>query len=97
MARCQRWDRIYGCFDEIAMEPRIIGDREGLVIVPVGEPDPVLLSAEDMEIISFICTRFKDCSAADISLISHEEEAWQSCNVNRLRIPYDYAFRLKAV
>ena len=93
----ERWDRIYACFDEIVLEPRIIGDREGLVIVPVGEPDTVLLSAEDMKIISFICTRFKDCSAADISRISHEEEAWQSCSSNRLRIPYDYAFKLKAV
>jgi uncharacterized phage-associated protein len=93
----ERWDRIYGCFDEIVLEPRISGDKEGIVIVPVGASTPGLLNAEDLEIISFVCTRFKDSSAADISRISHEEEAWQECNSNRLRIPYEYAFKLKAV
>ena len=93
----ERWDRIYGCFDEIVLEPRIIGDKEGLVIVPTVAPDLTLLSAEDQAIISYICTCFKDCSAADISRISHEEVAWQECSSNRLRIPYSYAFQLKAV
>ena len=93
----ERWDRIYGCFDEIVLEPRIIGDKEGLVIVPTVAPDPTLLSAEDQAIISYICTCFKDCSAADISRISHEEVSWQECSSSRLRIPYSYAFQLKAV
>lgn len=93
----ERWDRIYGCFDEIALEPRIAGDKEGLVIVPVGTPDPTILSAEELATISFICTRFKNHSAAEISQISHTEDAWHDCHTDRLRIPYDYAFRLKAV
>lgn len=93
----ERWDRIYGCFDEIVLEPRIVGDREGLVIVPVEKPAVEFLSTTDLEVISNVCTRFKDCSAADLSRISHEEEAWIDCHENRLRIPYEYAFRLKAV
>lgn len=93
----ERWDRIYGCFDEIVLEPQTIGDKEGLVICPAGTPDTTLLSAEDLEIISLICSRFKDCSASDISRISHEEQAWLACQGGRLRIPYDYAFQLKGV
>ena len=93
----ERWDRIYGCFDEIALEPRIVGDKEGLLVVPVGKPDSALLSAEELEVITFICSRFMNCSAADISLISHKEDAWLDCHSDRRRIPYDYAFRLQAV
>ena len=93
----ERWDRIYGCFDEIALEPRIVGDKEGLLVVPVGKPDFALLSAEELEVITFICSRFMNCSAADISLISHKEDAWLDCHSDRRRIPYDYAFRLQAV
>lgn len=93
----ERWDRIYGCFDEIVLEPRVIGGQEGLVIAPVEDIKGVALSPEQMEVISSVCARFKDCSATDISSVSHQEDAWLDCQAERLRIPYEYAFKLKAV
>lgn len=93
----ERWDRIYGCFEEIVLEPRVVGCREGLAIVPVKDIKGVVLTPEQIEIISLVCDRFKDCSAADISSVSHQEDAWLDCQAERLRIPYEYAFRLKAI
>ena len=93
----ERWDRIYGCFDEVALEPRIIGEREGLVIIPVDMAKEDLLNTAELEVIRFVCSRFKDCSSAELSNISHEEDAWLECQHNRQRIPYEYAFRLKAI
>lgn len=93
----ERWDRIYSCFDEIVLEPRSVGGREGLAIVPVENSGVSLLSSNQLEVISLVCERFKDCSAADISRVSHQEDAWLDCQAERLRIPYEYAFSLKAV
>lgn len=93
----ERWDRIYSCFEEVVLEPRIVGGREGLAIVPMKNVESVVLSPEQMEVISLVCDRFKDCSATDISNISHQEDAWLDCHAEHLRIPYEYAFKLKAV
>ena len=93
----ERWDRIYGCFDEIVLEPRVVGGREGLVIAPVEDIKGVALSPKQMEVISSVCARFKDCSATDISRVSHQEDAWLDCQAEHLRIPYEYAFNLKAI
>lgn len=93
----ERWDRIYSCFDEIVLEPRVLGGREGWVIVPVENLGGAVLNPDQMAVISNVCDRFKDCSAADISNVSHQEEAWIKCQAEHLRIPYDYAFSLKAI
>ena len=93
----ERWDSIYSCFEEVVLEPRIVGGREGLAIVPMKDVESVVLSPEQMEVISLVCERFKDCSATDISNISHQEDAWLDCHAEHLRIPYEYAFKLKAV
>lgn len=93
----ERWDRIYSCFDEVALEPRVVGEREGLVIIPVGKPKESILGTDELEVIRTVCSRFKDYSSTDLSLISHKEDAWRECQQDRLRIPYEYAFKLKAI
>lgn len=93
----ERWDRIYGCFDEIVLEPRIVGEKEGLVIVPTIEHDESVLTSGELEVVELVCRRFKDSSSADISRISHEEDAWKDFQAGHQRIPYEYAFRLKAL
>jgi uncharacterized phage-associated protein len=93
----ERWDRIYSFFDEIVMEPRIIGTREGMVIMHVKNIDNTCLSDDQKGIISSVCERFNNCSSADISHISHLEDAWLNCQAENLRIPYKYAFTLLAI
>lgn len=93
----ERWDRIYSCFDEIVLEPRIAGEKEGLVIVPTIKRDDSILTAEELRVIECVCQRFKDVSSADISRISHEEDAWKDFQSGHRRISYEYAFGLKAL
>ncbi len=93
----ERWDRIYSQFDEFYLEPRINGDKEGMVFVSKGQANLSLLSADELKILDLVCARFERCSAGEISKISHEEPAWIECAPEHKRIPYEYAFKLKAL
>jgi hypothetical protein len=50
-----------------------------------------------MEIIDEVCTRFASVSSAEISRISHEEDAWKKCNGSPDPIPFEFAFGLRAM
>ncbi|MBQ7774115.1 MAG: DUF4065 domain-containing protein [Bacteroidales bacterium] len=93
----ERWDRIYSQFDEVRLEPKVNGDKEGMIFIPEGDADLSFFSAEELKILDLVCGRFSECSAAEISKISHEEPAWIECSSKHSRIPYEYAFRLKAI
>ena len=92
----EHWDRIYSQFDEIQQEQRIIGEKEGIVLKTTEQPDTTTLSQTELQILHTICTRFKDSSSAEISRISHNEPAWIECVGTHSKIPFNYAFTLKA-
>lgn len=93
----ERWDRIYSQFDEILQEPRAIGDKEGIILVRQTDADMSWLTQAELEIIKVVCERFKDCSSSELSRLSHDEDAWQECISENKRIPFEYAFSLKAI
>ena len=92
----EHWDRIYSQFDEIQQEQRIMGEKEGIVLKTTEQPDTTTLSQTELQILHTICTRFKDTSSAEISRISHNEPAWIECASTHSKIPFNYAFTLRA-
>lgn len=93
----EHWDRVYSQFDEIVQEPRYFGDKGGIVLTSVGSCDDTLFKPQELEVLNIVCDRFRFFSASEISAISHNEKAWLDCHEEHKRIPYDYAFELKAV
>lgn len=93
----ERWDRIYSQFDEITQEPRYFSGIEGWVLVSNTQANISSLSETELQIIDEICTKFAHCSSSEISNISHMERAWIECNADQKRIPFSYAFDLKAI
>ena len=93
----ERWDRVYSQFDEIIQVPRLIGEREGTELQSSIKADRSQLTNLEMAILDEVCTRFASVSSAEISRISHEEDAWQKCNGSPDPIPFEFAFGLRAL
>lgn len=93
----EHWDRIYSQFDEIIQVPRIVGEREGTELQAKVKTDRAKLTNFEKEILDKVCVRFATVSSAEISRISHEEEAWLQCKATQDTIPLEYAFLLKAI
>ncbi len=93
----EKWDNVYSYFDEIVHEPRFYGDKEGLVLKAGASADVNILAAEEVGILDEICARFAGCSSKDMTDISHEELAWLENVDGNKRIPFDAAFKLKAI
>ena len=93
----ERWDRIYSMFDEVVLEPRLSGVKEGVVLFSEKVLDAGVLTANEQNVLDEVCSRFADMSSTDMSRISHCEDAWLECHKDHGRISYDYAFQLKAI
>ena len=93
----ERWSRIYSNFDEIIQEPRQIWDKEGIALLAISDADMSGFTQEELQIMDSVCARFASMSSSEISAQSHKEAAWLECHAAHERIPYDYAFELKAV
>lgn len=93
----ERWDRVYSQFDEMAQEPRSYNEKEGIVLVSEAVADTSFFSESELEIMDEVCAKFAKYSSSEISAISHEEKAWLECNEGHKRIPFRYAFELKAI
>lgn len=93
----ERWDRVYSQFDDIVQEPRYFNDKEGTVLISNVSADTRCFSEDELKILDEVCERFADLSSSEISRISHEENAWMDCKEENSRIPFRYAFELKAI
>lgn len=93
----ERWDRVYSQFDEVCQESRTIGNYEGNVLSANADVDSNLFSAEEMQILECVCSRFKHSSSKEISTLSHGEDAWIDCIDNKEKIPFSKAFTLKTI
>jgi uncharacterized phage-associated protein len=92
-----RWEKLYGEFDEIRQELRPMGEYEGNVLLSDVAPDDAILNDSEKEIIHAVCTRFMGYSSNRISAISHDEPAWIKYHGAHSRIPFTEAFELKAL
>lgn len=54
-------------------------------------------SAYEISVLERVWLRFKDCTAGEISEISHNEDAWIANNQTKNIIRYDYGFKIKAL
>ena len=93
----ERWDRIYSQFDEIVPVPQLIGDREGIELQSTCKADREAFSPAELEVLNEVCGCFAVTSAAELSRISHEEDAWLKCKDAHDLIPYEYAFELRGI
>lgn len=93
----ERWDRVYSCFDEIIQEPRSFGEKEGNVLVATIQADADKLTSAEIEILNEVCARFSSCTSSEMTRISHDEDAWRENVEGHRRIPYEAAFKLKAI
>ena len=93
----ERWDRVYSYFEEIIQEPRSFGDKEGNVLMAVGKAEGDRLTSEEKSILDEVCARFISCTSSEMTRLSHEEDAWCENVEGHRRIPFDTAFKLKAI
>ena len=93
----EKWDNVYSQFDEIIHESRFYGDKEGCVLLAGAAPDLDSLSPEDLNVLDEVCSRFAECNSVDMTEISHKEQAWLENVDGHKRIPFDAAFKLKAI
>lgn len=93
----ERWDRVYSQFDEIIQEPRAYGEKEGSVLIAKAPADTSLLTSAEIKVLDEICDKFSKCTSADLTGISHTENAWIDNVDGYKRIPFEFAFSLKAI
>lgn len=93
----ERWDRIYSSFEEISIEPRIIGDREGTILTTSVKPDTSLFTESELHILDEICSSLACYTSTELSELSHQESAWIDNHHSSSRISYEYAYALKVL
>lgn len=91
-----RWDRVYSQFDDITLEPRAYGEKEGYVLVSSVQSQMDMFPDEEKDILDEVCARFANCSSSDMTRISHSERAWLDNIEGYKRIPFASAFDIKA-
>ena len=93
-----RWDRIYSFYDDINQEiVQLSNDREGTMLVSNLSPDMEEFSEKELVILETVYERFKKETPTQISVTSHQEEAWEKYFNTDLPINFDMAFSLKAI
>ena len=93
----ERWDRVYSQFDEIYLEPKSYGEKEGYVLKSDRHADLDILTTSEIKTLDIICSEFKNYTSTKMTAISHEESAWIDNVKEYHRIPFESAFKLKAI
>ena len=92
------WDRVYSLFDDVRQE--IVEFDAGITgtrLVSVSLPDLSLFSKSEKDALKKVAETFSHATAKEISLVSHDEEAWKRYIGTAQLINFDTAFELKAV
>ena len=92
------WDRAYSLFDDVQQE--IVEFDTGITgtkLVATSRPDMGLFSEAEKDTLGKIAEAFADTTAGEISLVSHDEEAWKRYVGTPQLINFNTAFDLKAV
>lgn len=92
------WDRAYSLFDDVRQE--IVEFDTGITgtkLVSVSQPDLSLFSESEKDTLRKIAETFSQTTAKEISLVSHDEEAWKRYLGTSQFIDFSTAFELKAL
>lgn len=92
------WDRAYSLFDDIRQE--IVEFDMGVTgtkLVAKSQPDTDLFSEAEKDTLKKIAETFAHTTAKEISLVSHDEEAWKQYIGTAQLINFNTAFELKAL
>lgn len=93
-----RWDRVYSLLDDVCTEEVVFpSGNYGTQLCPLSLPDIACFSAADLRVLDQVVFRFKGMSAAGISELSHEEDAWLHYRDSNGMIDFIEAFTLKAL
>lgn len=93
-----RWDRVYSLVDGVDQD--IIEFESGYSGVKLDSllmPDMNVFSPEELSVLESVYENFKNSTAADISAISHNEDAWKKYYGTNKLIDFREAFTLKAL
>lgn len=93
----ERWDKVYSEFADISQEFSRIGDYVGTILLSSVKPDLSLFGDDEIGVLERVCERFGADSSSMLSRQSHEETAWLEHNTGNERIPFQEAFKLKAL
>ena len=92
-----RWDRVYSLMDDIYPEiVELSSGYTGTKLSSTLSPDYSCFEAEELSVLETIANRFSDISAAEISELSHQEDAWKKYYTTNQMIEYNEAFSLRA-
>lgn len=92
-----RWDKVYSEFSEIIQELRPVGEYTGSVLKSNVKADIALFTEAELDIMNKICSSMGTYTAKKLSMLSHQEDAWISCQGKHDYIPFDAAFSLNAL
>lgn len=93
-----RWDRVYSMIDGI--EPEIVtfeSGAQGVKLSSMESANIQMFTTSEQRWLEMVAERFALVSSADISQISHDEEAWQNAFEKGCLVSFDDAFLLKAI
>lgn len=91
-----RWDRVYSMTDDICQEEVCFPSGNfGIRLYSVLPPDESSFTEHECRVLEAVVSAFKDMSAADISQISNEEDAWKHYIESNDVIDFSEAFALK--
>lgn len=93
-----RWDRVYSLVDGIDQD--IIEFESGYSGVKLESsliPDMNIFSLEELLVLESVYDEFKSLTAAEISAISHNEDAWKKYYGTNKLIDFKESFTLKAL
>ncbi|MBX2952090.1 MAG: DUF4065 domain-containing protein [Leadbetterella sp.] len=54
-------------------------------------------TSEEMDTLMQVTDRFGNCNVSDLVAINHEEEAWTDNRLEKQKVDYTYAYKLKAI
>lgn len=92
------WDRAYSLFDDISQEiVEFDSGVTGTKLVSDTQPNLNSFTAEERKSLELIADTFIETSAKEISLVSHDEEAWKQHIGTPQLIDFNTAFKLKAI
>lgn len=93
-----RWDRVYSLVDGVDQDiVEFESGYSGVKLDSLLMPDMNVFSTEELSVLESVYENFKNSTAADISAISHNEDAWKKYYGTNKLIDFREAFTLKAL
>lgn len=93
-----RWDVIYGSIDEVNSEiVAFPSGNSGVNLCSDAKPDMSIFSKEEISILDYVLEKFRNLKSNELSVISHQEDAWKKYVNKRMLIDYSEAFTLKGL